>query len=82
MIRSSGDPELSLTALNAAASPESLAAGLKWWPVGLLLAVVYSVFFSGRIAARCIRFMADEKVYTPGRQNPHPQVGHISHCHG
>ncbi len=35
------DPALSLTAMNAASSPESLRAGLYWWPVGLLLALVY-----------------------------------------
>lgn len=41
MIRSIDDPSASLTALNAAASPGSLEAGLYWWPVGFVLAIVY-----------------------------------------
>lgn len=43
MIRSIDDPSRSLTAFNAAASPESLRAGLFWWPVGFVLAIVYFV---------------------------------------
>lgn len=43
MIRASSDPSLSLTALNAAAGPESLKVGLYWWPVGFVLAVAYFV---------------------------------------
>ena len=41
MIRSISDPALSLTAHNAASGPESLRAGLYWWPVGFVLALVY-----------------------------------------
>jgi cytochrome d ubiquinol oxidase subunit II len=41
MIRSADAPARSLTAANAAAPPESLAAGLTWWPVGLVLAIGY-----------------------------------------
>ena len=33
----------SLTALNSAAAPHSLRAGLLWWPAGFLIAVVYYV---------------------------------------
>jgi cytochrome d ubiquinol oxidase subunit II len=40
-LRSSLDPTFSLTALNAAAPPASLRAGLWWWPVGALLALFY-----------------------------------------
>jgi cytochrome bd ubiquinol oxidase subunit II len=36
-----GDPGRSLTAFNAASSPEALRVGLYWWPLGLLLALVY-----------------------------------------
>ena len=36
-------PALSLTAAGCAASPESLAAGLRWWPLGFALAVAYAV---------------------------------------
>jgi cytochrome d ubiquinol oxidase subunit II len=43
MIRSVDSASRSLTAMNAAASPESLAAGLVWWPFGLVLAIVYLV---------------------------------------
>lgn len=43
MLRSSGDPTLSLTAINASASPASLAAALWWWPAGALIAVGYFV---------------------------------------
>jgi cytochrome d ubiquinol oxidase subunit II len=41
-LRSTVDPALSLTATNAAAAPESLRAGLLWWPFGLALAVCYT----------------------------------------
>lgn len=44
MLKSSTDPALSLTALNSAAGPQSLRAGLYWWPVGLALAVGYVAF--------------------------------------
>lgn len=40
-LRSSLDPAFSLTAMNAAAAPTSLRAGLLWWPVGAVLALVY-----------------------------------------
>lgn len=43
MIRSIGEPSRSLTAFNASAGPEGLAAGLLWWPFGFVLAVVYAV---------------------------------------
>jgi cytochrome d ubiquinol oxidase subunit II len=43
MLRSAGDPALSLTAENAAAGERSLRLGLLWWPIGLVLAVVYFV---------------------------------------
>jgi cytochrome d ubiquinol oxidase subunit II len=43
MIRSIDAPSRTLTALNASASHESLRAGLLWWPVGLILAIVYFV---------------------------------------
>lgn len=43
LLKSAGDPALSLTAFNAAASPSSLAAGLRWWPAGFALAIGYAV---------------------------------------
>ena len=43
MIRSIDGPARSLTALNAAAGRESLAAGLLWWPAGFILAIAYAV---------------------------------------
>jgi cytochrome d ubiquinol oxidase subunit II len=43
MLRSSGDPRWSLTAVNAAANARSLRLGLLWWPAGFALAVVYVV---------------------------------------
>ncbi|MBU1698713.1 MAG: cytochrome d ubiquinol oxidase subunit II [Candidatus Eisenbacteria bacterium] len=43
MIRSIDTPSQSLTAGNAAASHESLLAGLRWWPVGFVLAIFYVV---------------------------------------
>ena len=43
MLKSAGDPALSLTALNAAAGERSLRLGLLWWPLGLALAIVYFV---------------------------------------
>ncbi len=42
MIRATGEPALSLTAFNAAASPASLRVALRWWPFGFLLAVGYA----------------------------------------
>jgi len=44
MLKSATDPALSLTALNSAASATSLTRGLWWWPVGLVLAIVYAAF--------------------------------------
>ncbi len=44
MLKSARDPALTLTALNAAASPTSLLRGLWWWPVGFVLAIVYVAF--------------------------------------
>ncbi|HXU31443.1 MAG TPA: cytochrome d ubiquinol oxidase subunit II [Thermoanaerobaculia bacterium] len=41
MIRSTLDPALSLTALNAASSAQSLRTGLLWWPFGFALALGY-----------------------------------------
>jgi cytochrome d ubiquinol oxidase subunit II len=43
MIRSINEPSRSLTAFNASAGPEGLAAGLRWWPFGFALAIVYTV---------------------------------------
>jgi cytochrome d ubiquinol oxidase subunit II len=43
MIRATGDTSRSLTALNASASPHSLALGLYWWPPGALVAIGYFV---------------------------------------
>lgn len=43
MIRSISEPSRSLTAFNASAGEEALAAGLLWWPVGFVLAIVYAV---------------------------------------
>jgi cytochrome d ubiquinol oxidase subunit II len=44
MLKSATDPALSLTALNSAASAHSLRVGLYWWPLGLVLAIVYAAF--------------------------------------
>jgi cytochrome d ubiquinol oxidase subunit II len=44
MIRAANDASRSLTALNAASSPQSLATGLYWWPAGAALAVGYFAF--------------------------------------
>jgi cytochrome d ubiquinol oxidase subunit II len=44
MLKSSGDPALSLTAFNAAAGPASLRNGLLWWPAGLVIAIGYVAF--------------------------------------
>jgi cytochrome d ubiquinol oxidase subunit II len=41
MIRALPDPALSLTALNSAASRESLSKGLLWWPFGFVLSLAY-----------------------------------------
>ena len=56
MIRAAGDPTRALTALNAASAPESLRAGLWWWPLGLVLAIGYFVLLfrlhRGRVNAQ------------------------------
>jgi cytochrome d ubiquinol oxidase subunit II len=41
MINSVDDSTRSLTVLNSAAGPESLRAGLMWWPAGFVLAAIY-----------------------------------------
>jgi len=43
MIRASPEDSLSLTALNSAASRESLSQGLLWWPFGFALALGYAL---------------------------------------
>lgn len=43
MLRAMRDPQLSLTAYNAASAPSSLRAALGWWVVGFPLAVSYFV---------------------------------------
>jgi cytochrome d ubiquinol oxidase subunit II len=55
MLRSLGDPALSLTAENAGSSVESLKAGLGWWFLGFPFALFYLVFLlrlhRGKVAA-------------------------------
>ena len=41
MLRSVTDPAWSLTAYNSSVSPESLQIALRWWGIGLPLAVLY-----------------------------------------
>ncbi len=41
MLKSAGDPALSLTARNAAAAAGALRAGLLWWPAGFVVALGY-----------------------------------------
>jgi len=43
MLKSAGDPALSLTAFNAASRASALGKALLWWPVGFVLAVGYFV---------------------------------------
>ena len=43
MLKSAGDPALSLTAFNAASRASALGKALWWWPVGFVLAVSYFV---------------------------------------
>jgi cytochrome d ubiquinol oxidase subunit II len=54
-LRASTDPAHTLTAVNSASSADSLRAGLYWWPVGFVLAVVYLVILlrhhAGRVEA-------------------------------
>jgi cytochrome d ubiquinol oxidase subunit II len=55
MLRAVGDPARSLTAWNAAAAPQSLRAGLWWWPLGCGIAIGYFVLLfrlhRGRVQA-------------------------------
>jgi cytochrome d ubiquinol oxidase subunit II len=55
MLKAAGGPALSLTALNSAANADSLRTGLLWWPVGLVLALVYAGWLfrhhRGKVAA-------------------------------
>jgi cytochrome bd ubiquinol oxidase subunit II len=44
MLKSSLNPEWSLTAYNSAASSHGLWTGLKWWLVGFPIAVGYAIF--------------------------------------
>lgn len=53
MIRSAGDPALSLTALNASASAHALATGLWWWPIGFVIAVGYVALLFWLHRGRC-----------------------------
>ena len=48
ILRSTLDPEHSLTVYNSSASPESLAVAIVWWPIALILASCYFVFISRR----------------------------------
>jgi len=43
LLRARDAPERSLTAQGAASSPEALAFGLAWWPLGFVLALGYLV---------------------------------------
>jgi cytochrome d ubiquinol oxidase subunit II len=52
MLHSTLAPENSLTAYAVASSPTTLLRASFWWPIGLALAVFYSVFISRRYAAR------------------------------
>jgi cytochrome bd ubiquinol oxidase subunit II len=48
ILRSTLDPEHSLTVYNSSASRESLAVAIVWWPIALILASCYFVFISRR----------------------------------
>src|SRR5207237_1474035 len=52
MLHSTLAPETSLTAYAVAVSPTTLRIATIWWPVGLALAVFYSVFISRRYAGK------------------------------
>jgi cytochrome d ubiquinol oxidase subunit II len=43
MLRSAGDPALSLTAFQTTNTPEALKVALRWWLVGIPLVIVYFV---------------------------------------
>jgi cytochrome bd ubiquinol oxidase subunit II len=52
MLYSTLAPEHSLTAYSVACSPSTLRLASYWWPLGLALAVFYSVFISRRYAGK------------------------------
>jgi cytochrome d ubiquinol oxidase subunit II len=52
MLHSTLAPENSLTAQAVAAGPRALAIAFLWWPVGLVLAIAYSLFISRRYAGK------------------------------
>jgi cytochrome d ubiquinol oxidase subunit II len=52
MLHSTLAPENSLTADAVASSPTTLLRASLWWPIGLALAVFYSVFISRRYAGK------------------------------
>ncbi len=58
LLISSGDPLRSLTIHNAAASPQGLSIGLRWFVIGFPLVVVYSIvlhrFFWGKVPAASV----------------------------
>jgi len=61
-LRSTVDPAFSLTARNAAAGEGSLRAGLLWWPVGFLIALVWlGILF--RIHRGTVRAAAEGEGY-------------------
>jgi cytochrome d ubiquinol oxidase subunit II len=43
MLRSAGDPALSITAFGASNTPEALKVALRWWLVGIPLVIIYFV---------------------------------------
>lgn len=54
VLGSNGDPNLGLTVYNAAAPGYGLSVGLRWWIVGMILAMGYFVFvyrhFAGKVS--------------------------------
>jgi cytochrome d ubiquinol oxidase subunit II len=52
MLHSTLAPEDSLTAYSVACSPSTLRLASYWWPIGLALAVSYSVFISRRYTGK------------------------------
>ena len=52
MLHSTRAPEYALTAYAVAASPHALLLAATWWPLGLVLAIAYSVFLSRRYAGK------------------------------
>jgi cytochrome d ubiquinol oxidase subunit II len=55
MLRSAGDPALSITAYQATNSPEGLKVALGWWSIGIPLVIVYFVIqfkiHAGKVSA-------------------------------